>query len=58
MGNTNNGMSIVSNVKGSVLAQADYLQSDTKTLSVQLPVKGVMYKLWKQKSWKYWKRRQ
>ena len=37
---TNKGMSIVSDVKGSVLAQADYFQSDTMTLSAQVPVKG------------------
>ena len=37
---TNNGMSIVSNVKGCVLAQTDYFQSDTKTLSAQVAMKG------------------
>ena len=37
---TNNGMSIVSNVKGCVLAQTDYFQSDTKTLSAQVITKG------------------
>ena len=37
---TNNGMSIVSNVKGCVLAQTDYFQSDTKTLSAQVIMKG------------------
>ena len=37
---TNKGMSIVSNVKGCVLAQTDYFQSDTKTLSAQVAMKG------------------
>lgn len=37
---TNNGMSIVSDFKGSVLAQTDYFQSDTKTLSAQVTMKG------------------
>ena len=37
---TNKGMSIVSDYKGSVLAQTDYFQSDTKTLSAQVPMKG------------------
>ena len=37
---TNNGMSIVSNVKGCVLAQTDYFQSDTKSLSAQVITKG------------------
>ena len=37
---TNSGMSIVSNVKGCVLAQTDYFQSDTKTLSAQVAMKG------------------
>jgi apolipoprotein N-acyltransferase len=37
---TNRGMSIVSNVKGCVLAQTDYFQSDTKTLSAQVAMKG------------------
>ncbi len=37
---TNKGMSIVSDFKGSVLAQTDYFQSDTKTLSAQVITKG------------------
>ncbi len=37
---TNNGMSIVSDFRGSVLAQTDYFQSDTKTLSAQVITKG------------------
>ena len=37
---TNKGMSMVSDVKGNVLAQTDYFQSDTKTLSAQVPIKG------------------
>ncbi len=37
---TNKGMSIVSDVKGCVLAQTDYFQSDTKTLSAQVAMKG------------------
>ncbi len=37
---TNKGMSIVSDCKGSVLAQTDYFQSDTKTLSAQVITKG------------------
>ena len=37
---TNKGMSIVSDFKGSVLAQTDYFQSDTKTLSAQVAMKG------------------
>ena len=37
---TNNGMSIVSDFRGSVLAQTDYFQSDTKTLSAQVAMKG------------------
>ena len=37
---TNKGMSIVSDFKGSVLAQTDYFQSDTKTLSAQVTMKG------------------
>lgn len=37
---TNNGTSIVSDFRGSVLAQADYFQSDTKTLSAQVITKG------------------
>ena len=37
---TNKGMSIVSDCKGSVLAQTDYFQSDTKTLSAQVTMKG------------------
>ncbi len=37
---TNKGMSIVSDFRGSVLAQTDYFQSDTKTLSAQVAMKG------------------
>lgn len=37
---TNNGMSIVSDFRGSVLAQTDYFQSDTKTLSAQVITNG------------------
>ena len=37
---TNNGMSIVSDFRGSVLAQADYFRSDTKTFSAQVITKG------------------
>ena len=37
---TNKGISIVSDFRGSVLAQTDYFQSDTKTLSAQVAVKG------------------
>ncbi len=37
---TNKGMSIVSDFRGSVLAQTDYFQSDTKTLSAQVITKG------------------
>lgn len=37
---TNKGMSIVSDCKGRVLAQTDYFQSDTKTLSAQVTMKG------------------
>ena len=37
---TNKGISIVSDFRGSVLAQADYFQSDTKTLSAQVITKG------------------
>ena len=37
---TNKGMSIVSDYRGSVLAQTDYFQSDTKTLSAQVAMKG------------------
>lgn len=37
---TNNGMSIVSDFRGSVLAQTDYFQSDTKTISAQVITKG------------------
>lgn len=37
---TNNGISIVSDFRGSVLAQTDYFHSDTKTLSAQVITKG------------------
>ena len=37
---TNKGMSIVSDFRGSVLAQTDYFQSDTKTFSAQVLTKG------------------
>ena len=37
---TNKGISIVSDFRGSVLAQTDYFQSDTKTLSAQVITKG------------------
>ena len=37
---TNKGISIVSDFRGSVLAQTDYFQSDTKTLSAQVIRKG------------------
>ena len=37
---TNKGMSIVSDFRGSVLAQTDYFQSDTKTFSTQVLTKG------------------
>ncbi len=37
---TNNGMSIVSDFRGNVLARTDYFQSDTKTLSAQVITKG------------------
>ena len=37
---TNKGMSIVSDFRGSVLAQTDYFQSDTKTFSAQVLTEG------------------
>lgn len=37
---TNNGTSIVSDVRGNILAQADYFQSNTKTLAAQILTTG------------------
>lgn len=37
---TNNGKSVVSDVSGNILAQADYFQSDTKTLAAQVLMGG------------------
>lgn len=37
---TNKRISIVSDFRGSVMAQTDYFQSDTKTLSAQVAMKG------------------
>lgn len=37
---TNNGMSIVADNRGNILAQTDYFQSDTKTLAAQVITNG------------------
>lgn len=37
---TNNGMSIVADNRGNILAQTNYFQSDTKTLAAQVIING------------------